>query len=376
MGVIMLEVRKACTKKDRKTFIRLPWKIYKGDKNWVPPLLMEMKHVLDRESHPFFEIGEAEFFLVFRDGECVGRITAHINHKHNEYNNVKDGFFGFYECTNDTEASTALLKAAEDWVKAKGMTRIVGPENYTIYDEIGFMADGWDAEPSTPIILQVYTPEYYLDLMADAGYQKEIDWYAFMMTRDMTIKPFFKKIKQRLERQGFIFRNINMKNYKEEVTNVERIVNNAWSENWGHVPYTKKQFEAIAKAVKMIIDPRMVFFVEKDGKVVGCAINLPDINPSVKKMNGRLFPFGWWHLLRGKKKAFGLRTFLFGVLKDYRNKGIDIALVMDTFQQAMKIGYEWSDCSIIVETNRRMIDPLEKWGGKLYKTYRLFNKTL
>ena len=372
----MLEIREVLTKRDTMRFIKMPWKVYKGDPNWVPPLIFDMKHTLDRKKHPFFEFGEAAFFLALRDGEVVGRITAHINHKHDEYHKTRDGFFGFYECLQDEEASAALLQTAEAWCRECGATKMIGPMNYTIYDEIGLLAEGHDNEPKTPVILEVYTPKYYIDLMAKAGYVKDIDWLSFMIGKDVVVPELFAKVKDRLVSKGFVFRCIDHKNLAAEVERIKGVVNTAWAANWGHVPYSDRQFEAVTEALKMILDPRMIFLVDKDGETVATSITLPDLNPSVKKMNGQLFPFGWWHFLRAKKKAYGLRTFLFGVKEEYRNRGIDAVLVMDTIAAGRKHGYQWSSCSIVVENNLKMIQPILDWGGYEFKRYRIFTKTL
>jgi len=372
----MLEIRAITGKRDKMRFIKMPWLVYKGDPNWVPPLIFDMKHQLDATKHPFFEFGEAAYFLAERDGVPVGRVTAHVNHKHDEHHRVRDGFFGFYECVDDVEVSNALLAKAEDWCRARGATRMIGPMSYTIYDEIAFLAEGHDNEPRTPVLLEPYTPKYYINLMAKAGYDKDIDWLAFMVGRDVKIPDLFKRVKERLISKGFTFRCINPKDLDADVERIKSVVNSAWAANWGHVPYTDAQFAAIKDALKAILDPRVIFLVEKDGETVATSITLPDINPSIKKMNGRVFPFGWWHFLRAKKKAYGLRTFLFGVKEEYRGRGIDAVLVMDTIEAGRNFGYEWSSCSLVVENNVKMIQPILDWGGYEFKRYRVFKKDL
>jgi len=377
----MVTIREVVTKRDAMRFIKVPWLVYKGDPYWVPPLIFDMKNTLARPlgrkaTHPFFEFGEAAFFIAERDGIAVGRIDAHINHKHDEHHKVRDGFFGFFECIDDEEAARALFAKAEEWCRARGATRMVGPMNFTIYDEIGILVDGFDNEPKQPIVLEVYNPRYYIDLLAKAGYVKDIDWLSFLITQEVRIPEIVVKIRKRLVSKGFVFRCINMKRVEQEVDSIKDVINTAWSENWGHVDYTDAQFAAIVEALKLIVDPRFVFIVEKDGKAVACSITLPNINPSIKKMNGRLFPFGWWHFLRSKKNADGLRTFLFGVRQDYRNRGIDAVLILDTINNAIAAGHSWSSCSIIVENNVKMIQPVIDWGGKEIKRYRIFTKGL
>jgi hypothetical protein len=371
----MLTIKEISSKKEIMQFIKFPWEVYKNDPNWVPPLIFDTQNMLDKNKFPFFEFGSAAYFMAFRDRRPVGRITAHINRRHNEMHKTKDGFFGFYECLQDAEASRLLMKTAEDWVRGQGMNKIIGPENFTIYDELGFMIKGWDAEPATPVIMETYTPRYYLEQMEKAGYKKEIDWTAFLVKKDFVIKETLLKVKDRLvKRKGYTFRTINMKKLDEEIQKIKIIVNTAWQENWGHYQYTDRQFDHIAEALKMIVDPRVCFIVEDGEKPIACSISLPDINPTVKKINGRMLPFGIFHLLNAKKHAQGLRTFLMGVVQEYRNTGIDIALVVDTFSEGRKAGYQWAECSLVVETNKKMIDLLVKWGGDPYKVYRLFSK--
>ncbi|MBN1271370.1 MAG: hypothetical protein JXB26_03795 [Candidatus Aminicenantes bacterium] len=373
----MFEIKEVLSRRDHMNFIKFPWKVYQNDPNWVPPLIFDMKNTFNKNKNPFFEFGEAAFFLALREGKTIGRVSAHINSLHNEFHKTKEGFFGFYECLEDEEASQALMRAAEEWLRGRGMEKIIGPENFTIYDEIGFQVDGFDEDPPTPVIMTTYNPLYYLDQMAKAGYQKEIDWLAFKVDETVSIKDTYFKISERIKRkEGLVFRPIDIKNIKSEVAKIKRIVHGAWAENWGHFPYSDGQFDKVAEALKLIVDPRTAFIVEKAGEAIAVAVTLPDINPSIQKMNGRLFPFGWWYFLMAKKKAVGLRTFLFGVLKEYRNRGIDLVLVMDTILNAKKAGYRWSECSIVVENNHKMIDPILKWGGRLYKKYRLFGKKL
>ncbi len=374
----MITIREAVSRKDINTFIKLPWSIYKNDPNWVPPIIMDVRNMLDREKSPFFEFGEAAYFLAFRDDECVGRITAHINRNHNEFHKSKDGFFGFYECIDDYEVSDALLRAASEWLKAKGMTKIMGPANFTVYDEQCFMIDGWEAEPPTPVVFDIYNPKYYLDQMEHAGFAKEIDWYAYKVDGSKSLSKALLGAKDRIvAKNGFVFRNVNLKKVDEEMVKIKKIFNDAWSDNWGHYPFTDRQMEHIKSAVLLFVDPRICFMVETaEGDPVGVSVTLPDVNPFIKKMNGRILPFGWFHLLRSRRHSTGARTFMMGVLPEYRNMGVDIAMVVETIRVGLSVGYQWSECSLIVESNLNMIRPIEKWGGERYKSYRIYSRSL
>jgi hypothetical protein len=198
-----------------------------------------------------------------------------------------------------------------------------------------------------------------------------------MLYRDMNIRPAFLKMKDRLiERRGFTFRNINFNKLDEELPKIKKIFNQAWEDNWGHVPLTDRQFEVFKEALVHIADPNICLMIEDKGEPVGCTVYLPDINPSIKKMNGRFFPFGIFHFLNARKHATGIRGFLTGVSKDYRNIGVDIVLFLETYLAALRCGYHYAECSLMVETNHAIIGTVEKWGGKFTKRWRLYSKPL
>lgn len=374
----MVTIREAVSRKDITKFIKFPWKVYKNDPNWVPPIIIDVRNMLDRRKSAFFEFGEAAYLLAYKDGKCAGRITAHINRNHNDFHKTQEGFFGFYECIEDYEVSDALLKAAAEWVAARGMTKIMGPANFTVYDEQCLMVDGWDAEPPTPVVFENYNPKYYIEQMHHAGFGKEIDWYAFKVDGSRPLSKALLGAKDRIvKKNGFVFRNVDLSKIEAEVLKIKEIFNKAWEDNWGHYRFTDRQMEQLKRAVLLFVDPRICFMVETAaGDPVGVSVTLPDVNPFVKKMNGRLLPFGWYHLLRSRRHSSGARTFMMGVLPEYRNSGVDIAMVVETIRVGLSVGYQWSECSLIVESNTNMIRPIEKWGGDRYKTYRIFSRAL
>ena len=371
-----VEIRQIEGRRDIKKFVKFAWDIYKDDPYWVPPIISEQMKFLTRG--PFFEIGEVAYFLAYRDGQIVGRISAQINRQHNEYYGDRKGFFGFFECINDPEVAAGLFNVAEAWLKDRGMEIVQGPENFSIYDECTLLVDGFD---SSPVVLLTHNPPYYTHLIEHCGYTKQVDWYAYLMTKDeLPLPPKYNRIRERVKRrEGVVFRNINMKKFEEDAALIGDIFNVAWDSEWGnweHLPLTEKQFKHIMHELKMIVEPRLVFIVEVDGKPVGFALSFPDANQAVKKANGHLFPFGALKIVRELKKVKKLRTMILGVLKEYRNRGIDLALYMDTIDTGIGLGYVASDCSLIAETNTRMRAALEGIGARIYKTYRLYNKKI
>lgn len=363
-------------KKAIKQFVRFPWHVYKNDPHWVPPLISEQVKFLTRG--PFLEIGEVAYFMAFRNGSPVGRVTAHINRQHNEHLGDRKGFFGFFECHNDPQAAAALFGHAEAWLRDHGMNCVQGPESFSIYDECTLLVDGFD---SSPVVLLTYNPPYYVQLIEGCGYAKEVDWYAYLMTKDQLPVPArLTRIRDRVKRRkGLELRTINMRRFEQDAQIIRRIFNEGWSSDWGnweHLPLTDGQFDHMVHELKTILDPRLVFIAEVNGQPVGVALSVPDANQAIKRANGHLFPLGAIRIMRELKRVTRLRTVILGVLKEYRNMGIDLALYMETIEVGIRLGYVDSDCSLIAATNVKMRAALEGMGARIYKRYRLYSKLI
>lgn len=372
----MINIFPVRTKKDLKKFIMLPWKIYRGDKNWVPPLIIDQKEMFNKKKFPFFEHSDAEFFLAEKDGEIVGRIAAIKNNNHLKIYNDDVGFFGFFESVNDLEVAGALFEKAEGWLKAQGLKRARGPANYSVNEEIGLLVDGFD---SPPVIMMPYNPKYYQNLITSSGYTKIMDLYAYQIIKQSDEVPELleKKVEMIKRRASFVVRKINMKKLDEEVEKIKIIYNQAWSENWGAVPLTDREIEHLKNNLKLIVDPDLVFIAERDGKPVGLSLTIPDFNEVLIKLNGRLFPFGIFKILYYKRKIKGVRTLIMGVLKEHRKIGIDTVFYYETFKNGLRKGYEKCEMSWILENNRLMRYAIENLGvARLYKTYRIFEKQI
>ncbi|MFH0925605.1 MAG: GNAT family N-acetyltransferase [bacterium] len=370
----LIQIKKVENKSDLKKFIMFPYTLYKNEQHWVPPLISEIEKFLDRGRGPFFEIGEAEYFLAFINDEVVGRISAHINHQWNNHFNDQKGFYGFFESIDNLEVSNLLFSTAEQWLKNKGSDGILGPLSFSIYDEVALLVDGFDSDPA---IMQAYNPPYYINLTETYGFKKTIDWYAYLRTDQVPLRPTFLKIRERtLNQTGVKIRNINMKKFDQETKIIQDIFNSAWSDNWGHLPLTDKQFNYLIENLKFLIDPRIVFIVEKDTIPIGFSISIPDANPALKKAKGHLYPFGIIKIMGELKKIKKLRTLILGVKKEYRGKGIDIVLLVDTIQGGIAAGYKESDCSLIAENNIPIRKAMESIGAEIYRTYRLYEKPI
>ncbi len=369
-----IRVQQVNTSAERKQFIKLPWRIYGADPLWVPQLIGEEMKILDPAKGTFYQFGEAALFLAFRGTEPVGRITAQTNHQYERYHDVDTGFFGFFESIQDQAVADALVKAASAWLREKGKKRILGPMNFTMYDISGVLIEGND---TMPCILTAYNPPYYRELMDRAGMKKAIDWYAFLVRKDSTLRPGLKRIAERVMRQeGLQIIALDMKEFDMRVKEVGRIFSDAWMENWGHVPLTEGQILDMVHELKMVIVPELTFFALYHGECIGFSLSVKDVNPALKKANGRLWPFGLLKLLLAMRKVTRLRTLAMGVMKEHRHRGIDIAFYLKTIEVGLKLGFVDSECSIIVETNDRMIGALEDLSADRYKTFRFYEKQI
>lgn len=362
-------------KNDLNDFIKLPWKIYKNDPQWVPPLISQQKANLDKNKHPFFEHSEADLFIARRGKKTVGTIAAILNNRHNETHNENIGFFGYFETIEDYQVAEKLLDKVMEWGKNKKLDCIRGPESYSQNETCGLLIDGFD---TAPVILMSHNPKYYQDFIEQYGFTKAMDLWAWEMNADKTPMPdrIIKVVQRIKERSEFKFRKISKKNLTTEIELVKQVYNNAWEKNWGFVPMTEHEIEHTADELKQIVDEDIVYFAELDGKPVGFSLACPDINQALIKLNGRLFPFGVFKLLWHARKINRLRVIIMGVIPEYRNKGIDSVFYLDTYQNAVAKGYNWGEFSWILENNDPMNTALKNIGATVYKTYRIYEKKI
>ena len=374
----MIKIRKVESEQDRMKFIKLPWELYKGDQNWVPPLIFDVRKNLDPVKNPFFKHSEVDMFLAEKDGVLAGRIAAIKNDNHNNFHKDKAGFFGFYETIDDEEVSDLLLDTACDWAKNKGFDEILGPVNPSTNDECGLLVDGFD---SPPVFLMTYNPKHYVTKIENFGFEKANDLYAYYIPSEVINNE---KMMAKLERMSELIKkrsdvaiyNVNMKNLTAEVRKIEEIYNSAWESNWGFVPITTEEFDYMAESLKMVVDPDLVMFAEVAGKPAGFTLALPDFNQVLKKLNGRLLPFGWFKILTQKKKIDFLRVIIMGVKPEYQKKAIDSVFYLETIKNGNKNGYTGAEISWVLEDNMPMRMTAEKLGARIYKTYRIYRKSL
>jgi hypothetical protein len=372
-----LQVVKVESKSDLKEFIRLPWSLYKDDPNWIPPLILERRMQLSPKN-PYFEHAKFCSWITYRNGKPVGRISAQIDRLHIDRYQDATGFFGMLEAEDDSLTFRALLSTAESWLRDQGMQQISGPFNLSINQELGLLVDGFDTPPS---MMMGHARPYYADRIEKDGYQKEKDLLAYIINTDSKMTAAAKRITARAKDRIHI-RRLQKSDFVNELEIIRNIFNDAWSQNWGFIPWTEAEFEHLGKDLKMLADEELVKIAEVDGKPAAFMVLLPNINEIIQDLNGRLLPFGWLKLLWRLKVKYpnSARIPLMGVRSQYHDSLMGAALafgvIADVQQPVLKRGIKEIELSWILEDNKGMRNVIESINGRVYKTYRIYNKKL
>jgi hypothetical protein len=373
-----LEVTPVRSRRDRREFVELPYRLHANAEQWIPPLRLERRLFLSRRFNAWFKHAEAELFLARRDGRVVGRVSAQVDHEFNAYQGNKWGMFGFLEVEEDGEALAALLDTAAGWLRARGRDRMVGPMDFTMNDECGVLIEGYDREP---FIKQPWHPPYYQRLCEAGGLDKAMDlwmWELHIEGRD-AIVPGIVDMAERLEPDhGIRIRHMSRRGLRRDLDLFGETYNEAWKDNWGFTPYTKQDLDTYAQELQLVFDPNWFMVAEKvdTGETVGIAITVPDINQVLKRMKGRLLPFGWWHFLRRRKIVDRVRVGFLGVKPEYQHAGVAAGLYIEHFDMAAVTPQTWGEMGWILETNDAMNRGMEGMGGKVVKKYRVYERVL
>ncbi len=367
MAVKIVEV---LSKAHIAAFIRVPWVIYRSDRNWVPPLKGEEYKLHNFEKHPFWQHARSKYFLAVDKGKLLGRIAAIIDPRFIDFQEMNIGYFGFFECIENQKIANSLFEAAAKWLKEQGVESAIGPMNPSTNYTCGLLVDGFD---SPPMVMMTYNPPYYAKLVEDAGLVKEKDLWAWLVDTP-EIPPRLEKVANyAIKRGNFTIRKLDFSNLEQEVESILKVYNSAWERNWGFVPMTESEFRLTAKDMKMVADRDLVFVAEADGKPVGFSLALPDVNQAlIHNRGGRLLPFGILKILWHQRKINRIRVITMGVVEGYRNRGIDLTFYYRTFEEGLRKGYNAAECSWILEDNVRMNRALEDIDAKMYKTYRIY----
>jgi GNAT superfamily N-acetyltransferase len=371
-----LDVRPVASKRELNTFIKLPWRLYRNEPYWVPPLLFERKRFFDRARNPFFRHAEAEYFLAWRDRRPVGRITAHIDRNFNKFQSHQWGMFGFFECEDDPEAAGALLAAAEEWLRDRDRDRMVGPMDFTTNGECGILIDGYDALPT---VLTNWHHPYYPGMLDGAGLTKAMDLYMWdlKVTGRHDVHPAIWRAAADVEsKYGITVRSMRKKDMEAEISRFLEVYNAAWERNWGFVPLTEDEVRHYAKDLKPILDENWAFIAEKDGETIGAALTLPDYNQVLIHLNGRLLPVGWAKALWYRRKIDRVRVFALGVKREWQHTGIGAKFYELHFDAAERTPQKSGETGWILESNKSMNRAMKGMGGRIARTYRVYEKVL
>jgi GNAT superfamily N-acetyltransferase len=363
--------------RELREFVALPFRLHAGTP-WIPPLKIERYAFLARKLNPFFKHGEAEYFLARREGRIVGRITAQVDRAFNEFHGNRWGMFGFLEFEDNQEVLEGLLDAAAGWLAERGCDRMVGPMDFQMNDEAGVLIEGYELEP---MIRQPWQPPYYRERCETAGLTKAMDllhWEIQVSNREGRMHPVLPQLAEHARtKHGIRIRRMSRLHLRRELDEFAKVYNAAWSDNWGFVPYSKEDLDAYALDLQLVYDRNWFMVAENErGETVAMALTFPDINQVLKRMNGRILPFGWWHYLRRRRIMDRVRVGFLGVLPEYQHTGAAAALYMEHFDTSARTGGPDGEAGWILENNTSMIRGLEAMGGQIVKRCRVYERVL
>ncbi len=360
-----------------RKFIDVPWLVYVDDPMWVPPLRLERRWHFSK-SNPFFEHGEWQAWIAYRNNQPVGRISAQIDQLHRQRYGADTGHFGLLESVNDKEVFAELIQTAEKWLAERGTKHVSGPYNFSINQECGVLVSGFD---TPPMVMMPHSPKWYGQLLEEQGYYPLKDLFAYLMQVDMEVPKIVRNLMGKFSERLRI-RVLRRNQLKVEMEIIRSIFNDAWSDNWGFIPFTEAEFSELGSTFRFLLKDEYFQIVEVDGVPAAFMVALPNLNEIFAKLNGNLFPFGWFQLI--KQVKFGRfrtgRIPLMGVRKQFRNTplGATIAFMMVAAIRKFGIsrGFREIEMSWILEDNKSMRRIIEMAGNREYKRYRIFGKTL
>ena len=373
-----VSIRPVRTRRELKRFIEFPFDLYREQPLWVPPLKLERRLFLSRRMNAFFSHGEAEYFLAYREGRIVGRISAHVNHAFNDYQRKNWGWFGFLEFEQDPEVLQALLDAAASRLREQGRERMVGPASFAMNDESGVLIEGFELRP---MILQPWNPPYYQQLIEQSGMTKAMDllmWNLEVSDRDKVLPVIFELAEKVQSEHGIRVRPMRRRQLRKDMDAFAEVYNAAWSKNWDFVPYSKKDLDSYAQELQLVFDKHWFMIAEREdtGEVVGMAITVPDVNQVLARMKGRLLPLGWWHFLNKGRTVDRVRVGFLGVKPEYQHTGVAAKLYVEHFNAAAERPQHGGEMGWILETNEPMNRAMEAMGGEVVKRYRVYQRAL
>ena len=375
-GFVSIEVKLVASRRETREFLRLPFRLHANAPQWVPPVLVERRAYLSRRLNPFFGHGDAQLFLARSGGRVVGRISAQIDHAYNAHHGDRWGWFGFLELEDDPEVMSALLAAAEAWLRERGMERMVGPCDFTMNEESGIVIEGHDLPA---FIKQPWQPPYYQRLAEGAGLDKAMDllmWNLEVQDRSKVLPVMFDLAAKVEPEHGIVLRKMSRRHMRSEMDRFAEVYNSAWSDNWGFVPYGKKDLDTYALDMQIVYERDWFMVAEQDGKTVGVAISVPDLAPVLRKAKGNAVRFAYWWLRR-RSIMHRVRVGFLGIHPEYQHTGVAAAFYVEHFDVAARHPrIHGGEMGWILETNEAMNRGMEMMGGRVVKRYRMYERVL
>lgn len=369
----MIAVRPVENRGEFRRFIDYTYTRNSGDPHWVPPLRLSERERLTPRNNPFFAHADVQLLLAWRGGEVAGRIAAIDDRLHQTVHRDNVAMFGFFDA-DDPEIARALLAAVEAWAIRRGRIAVRGPVNPSLNESAGLLVDGFETDP---MVMTPHNPRAYAAFIESAGYTKVKDLFAWLYEIGRDVPPVVARLADRArDRAGISVRPLRLRDFAREVERLRRIYAEAWAQNWGFVAPTEEEFRRLAAELKPIFDPRCAACAEADGRIVACAVAIPDINQALKGTTGRLLPLGFVRLLRRRRYIDQARLLLFGVAADYRALGLYPLLIVELHRQMAGGPYRRVEFSWVLEDNHHINQPAEQAGARRYKTYRIYQKAL
>ncbi len=371
----MITVVQVKTDKEIQAFVNYPYRLYKNNRYWIPPLKRDVYNLLNKSKNPFWQHAERELFLAYRANRIAGRICAIIDYNFIEFWNEKTGYFGFFECDDDSEAAQTLFDRVREFHRERGMAKFIGPVNPSTNDECGILIEGFY---TPPFIMMTHNFDYYPTLCEQAGLRKAKDFFAYYIDTKNAPFEYLERlcsiVRKRI--QDLKVRPIDLDNFINEVKKVKEIYNDAWSHNWGFVPMTDAEIDALANNLKPLVKPELVIMIEVDNVPAAVSLTVPNYNRVLKEMHGRLGPIEMLKFLYYKNKIKEGRLMVMGVRKQFRKMGLESLLFLESFRAGQQLGYTGGELSWVLEDNYTTNNEIVKMGGELYKKYRIYESNL
>ena len=373
-----IEIRTVASRSDLKKFVKVPYRIFQDSPWWVPPLIRDELEMFNTRKNPALEEAETRQFIAYRNGEPVGRIAAILSHAANTKYGTRNLRFGWFDTIRDIEVARALFSAAESWGKEKGMTTITGPQGFTDLDKEGMMISGFD---TLPTIVGMYNHDYYPQFMEEMGFEKEIDYFEFLtpIPHETGIPPKLLRLADRIKERTSL-RLLEFKNKKEVwkiAPDIFRLINEAFTDIYGTVPFSEKFIEYNVKQYIPFLKLDMLkVAVDPDGKLVAFLFTVPSLSRAFQKARGKLFPFGWFHLLRGLNSNEVLDFYMAAVKKEHQGKGIDLLMAIEITKMALSRGFKYAESNLELEDNTKVQALWKHFNPTRHRTRRIFKKDI